>query len=202
MKQIIISVSGLLIAFGASFALGADKFISEKIYEFENGDAVHISGVTPRTDLIVTNHVDNDNSYYMSLGVDNANYSVDKSSIQLLFRQQGKKQVRHAIIYRLNYETYSGEKGFQIITVRLNGSSAYAKRADKTCMVAGFDSNSFKNIPMSQREKSLRDKATEAVKKSNFNKRACLNYEHEHAYPQDQHRLMDPEEGDSLETSI
>lgn len=170
-----------------------------------NNDHVVISGVRQRSNLEVQRGNQNDNPFYMPLGVDNATYDVE-GNIDVVYRRTGLGQnVRHALVYKLSYQTYDGQRGYQIITVRLGSGIGGANR---TCMVYAFDSHGatrFAGLSEPQKEQAMRQQALSQIQGEGFQSshNQCLEYEHNHEERQQPATLpIDPNEGDSLEVGI
>ncbi len=161
---------------------------------FNNGDRVVLSGNNLRSNLVVQNAERGLDPYYMALGLVNADYSVG-GNIDLVTRN-GR---RHALIYRLNYTTYDGQTGYQIITIRLGNG---LNRASTTCTRYGFDSNNsglFTHLSGAQQEAAMRAKALEQMQDANFQsgRQRCMLFEHSH----NEVTPTDVNEGDNAETA-
>jgi len=150
--------------------------------KLNGGDQVEVSGIYQRSNLVINQGHQNNNPYYMPLGVSNANHSVS-GDIQVVQRRNLLGQmVQHALIYRLDYKTYKGQTGFQIITIRIGTG---LRSADKTCTMYSFDSNNstlFTHIPETKREAAMRAQALRQVRQSDFQSASnrCMLFEHSH----------------------
>ncbi len=167
---------------------------------FRNNDRVIIQGTPERSNLTVTRGDRNQDHYFMALGRDNATYSVEGPINFVRQRNLLGNMVRHALIYRLNYRHYDGTEGFQIITVRMGRGF----NADSTtCTRFAFDSAQFSQYPVDQQEQRMREQALRQVQEPNFQSgsQRCMEYEHHEDRGRPATPPVDPNEGDSMETS-
>jgi hypothetical protein len=148
-------------------------------FRFANGDRITISGVPDRTSLRFTNASRNNSDYFLPITRDNATTEV-VGDIDLILRNQQ----RHALVYRLNYTTTSGERGFQIITIRLGTG----RNADlKTCTMSVFDSQTatlFADYTDErEKERAMRQRAieqTHVADYQNLRTQSCMDPEPHH----------------------
>ena len=160
-----------------------ESYVKDLCYVFGNGDQIMLNGSLEQSNLVVINSQKNNQEYYKPLGLANASYSVRQGSIQIIFRKNlVGANVRHAIVYRLDYKTDDGLEGFQIITVRL---SSGLNRSKNTCTVMGYDSNSsslFSGLPEAQQEAKMRERSLEFIRRGDFQtprSRGCMDFEQE-----------------------
>lgn len=132
-----------------------------------NNDLVVIQGNKLRNNLMVTDNKKGNRDRFLGLGLVNADYGVTQGDIKIIT----KNGQRHAIVYRLDYETHNGKKGFQIITLKVS------KKDFETCTMAVYDSSTFKG---SNIEAQMRKKAESFYKDEAFKTKSCFSLDQIH----------------------